>query len=276
MLGLGLEIPYEIIVVDNASGDHSIPYLTDAFGNAEHVRIIAEPENRGYAAGNNKGIEKAKGEYILILNPDILVLPGAIEALLAAYEKHPNAAVIGPQLLNPDRSVQYSCYRFPNTLVPVYRRTILGRLPFAQSTLDWYLMKDWDHSTERTVEWILGACLCFRKSTLDRIGMFDERFFLYFEDVDWCRRAWDAENPVLYWPHARMIHYHQRQSAGSAFWALLTNAVARAHVRSGLKYFWKYRSSQPRRLSHIDEQSAPVQQQMTAPQAYELSRTLQR
>ncbi|MBI4276257.1 glycosyltransferase, partial [Candidatus Uhrbacteria bacterium] len=141
----GLRVPYEVLVVDNASRDHSLSYLRDAFAGQSHVQLIPSGTNAGYAAGNNRGIRAARGEYVLILNPDILVLEGAIDQLLEAYTQHPQAAVVGPQLLNPDRSVQYSCYRFPRLSVPVYRRTVLGHLPFARSTLDWYVMKDMDH-----------------------------------------------------------------------------------------------------------------------------------
>ena len=106
--------------------------------------------------------------------------------------------------------------------------------------MDAYLMKNMDRTREQDVDWVMGSALLIRRELLDRIGPFDERFFMYFEDTDLCRRAWHAGASVTYTPAARLIHYHHRQSRTRYFWEALTNRLARVHIVSGFKYFIKY------------------------------------
>ncbi|PIP17480.1 MAG: glycosyl transferase family 2 [Parcubacteria group bacterium CG23_combo_of_CG06-09_8_20_14_all_35_9] len=234
---LNLELDYEIIVVDNASQDGVGQMIKEQFSEA---KFIAGKVNRGYAAGNNLGIRRSKGKYIMILNPDITVLPQAIEKMFSFLESYPKAAVVGPKLINPDGSTQLSCYHFPSLLVPIYRRTPLGRLPFAKKILRWYQMMDWDHSKRRRVDWLLGACLMIRTSAIEKVGLMDERFFLYFEDIDWCRRFWQAGWEVYYIADAEMVHYYQRLSAEGPGIIGLFKKSTRIHIVSWIKYFAKW------------------------------------
>jgi len=234
---LNIKLNYEMIVVDNASGDGVGEMLTREF---PEVRFIQSPRNGGFAAGNNLGFKQAKGKYIMIVNPDILILTNEIERMATYLENNPEIGLIGPKLLNPDGSTQHSSYYFPTFLIPFYRRTFLGSLPGFKKKVEKYLMADWDHNSNREVDWLLGACLMIRKSAMDRVGYLDERFFMFFEDVDYCRRFWEAGYKVVYFAEAEVVHYHQRPSAGSWWIFGLFNRVTREHIKSWLKYFAKY------------------------------------
>ncbi|MDA2921794.1 glycosyltransferase family 2 protein [Patescibacteria group bacterium AH-259-L07] len=233
-------IAYEIIIVDNNSTDSSKDFLSSLTNNK--LLIINNSKNIGYAAANNQGIKLAKGKYILTLNPDVIVLRESIEKLFEFLEKNSDVAMIGPQLLNPDKSIQYSCCRFPKLYTPAIRRTFLGKLPVLKYELDRYLMLDADHTKIQEVDWLIGAVLMMRKSALDSIGLLDERFFLYFEDVDLARRIKKAGYKVMYYPKSKMYHFHQRlsdvQSGASLF-----SKITWIHIVSALKYFIKWRGN---------------------------------
>ncbi len=232
------ESPYEIIVIDNNSMDGSFEMTREKFS---EVKFLSLDKNYGYAGGNNRGLRAGCGEYLAILNPDILVRAEALSRLIRFMEKNLDVGMIGPKLLNPDGTLQYSCYYFPKPQTPIFRRTVLGHLPFARKEISQYLMTDWAHDEPRDVDWLLGGALFIRRTAYEMIGELDERFFLYFDEVDYAKRMKKARWRVVYFPEAQMIHFHQRESRGS-LWSFLTNKVTRIHVYSGIKYFWKYRS----------------------------------
>lgn len=231
-------VPYEVIVVDNASPDDSQELLATEVPN---VRFLPQTENLGFARGVNVGIAAAQGEFILILNPDIIVLNGAVDRLLDFAHAHPHAAVLAGQLLNPNGSVQDSLFRFYTPFTILARRTPLGMLPFGRRHLQRVLLRDGDRTSARPVDWVLGACMLVRRSALEKVGEMDGRFFLYFEDMDWCRRFWEAGFEVWYVPDARFAHHHKRASAQEAGLFALLQPITRIHIASGIKYFWKYR-----------------------------------
>lgn len=239
------DFSYEIIVVDNNSHDGSQEMVQHEFKN---VRFLALDRNYGYAGGNNRGLRVGSGEFLSILNPDILVRAGALDSLVKFLEENKNIGMVGPKLLNPDGTLQYSCFNFPKPQTPIYRRTILGYLPFAKEEVRRYLMADWTHNVSRDVDWLLGGALIIRRDAYKTVGELDERFFLYFDEVDYARRMHRARWRVVYFPQAAMVHFHQRESAGS-LWSLLTNKVTRIHLYSGIKYFWKYRSDRGKKYS---------------------------
>lgn len=232
-----IAMPHEVIVVDNHSQDSSVTMVQTHF---PEVMLIEAKTNRGYAAGNNIGLRQARGEFVLIINPDIAIFSGAVEAMVGYLEHHTVVAMIGPKLINPDGSTQISCYRFPTPLIPIYRRTPLGRLPWARKPLRKYLMSDWDHASNKEVDWLLGACMLVRRSAIEKVGLMDERFFLYFEDIDWCRRFWKAGYEVHYLADVDLVHYHKRQSAESPGFTGVFSWATRVHIASAIKYFGKY------------------------------------
>ncbi len=233
---VGLKLDYEIIVIDNASQDGTPEMIRKEF---PEVKLIEVEKNRGYTGGNNLGLKQAKGKYILILNPDIVVLEGAIEKMYEFMENHPKIGLLGPKLINPDKSLQETCYRFPKFITPLYRRTFLGKFRFAKKHLDHFLMKDYDRKKARKVDWVQGSCLMARNEAIKEVGLFDEKFFAYFEDVDWCRRFSEKNWEVWYLPEAELVHYHEQASAGGLL--DIFKKSTRIHIVSWLKYFWKYR-----------------------------------
>jgi len=243
ILKVAPKIDYEIIVVDNASTDGSDAIIDKLKTKSQKLKVILNKKNLGFAGGCNVGIKESKGDYILILNPDIVVLENSIEKLYQFMEKNKNVGIAGPKLLNPDKSIQSSCYRFPSWYIPILRRTFLGGLSWAKKKLDYYLMNDFDHQGGKGVDWLLGAALMIRKSMLDKIGLFDERFFLYFEDIDLCRRAKKSGWQVYYYPFSEMFHYYQRTSAKQQGFFSLFSKVTWIHIFSAIKYFWKWKNS---------------------------------
>ncbi len=239
-------LAFEVIVVDNASGDGSAEMVIAEF---PEVRLIRAERNLGYAGGNNLGMKAAVGKYVMIINPDILVAPGSFETLVTFMDAHPDVGIAGPQLLNPDGTVQQSCYRFQTPLIPLYRRTIFGKLPAGKRAVAKYLMEDFDHKTEREVDWLLGGALFVRRTAIDAVGILDESFFLYFEDTDWCRRFWEHGWKVVYVPQSQMVHFHLRASKGGVT-TLFKNKTARVHLQSAVTYFRKYyKKANPRSVA---------------------------
>ncbi len=195
--------PYEIIVVDNASSDGSVQMLEKEF---PEIKLIVSEQNLGFSRGHNLAARAARGKYQFILNPDTEVMPNALDLLVEFAEKHPEVAIIGPKILNPDGSLQYSCRRFPNPTAALFRNTPLGKLfPNNRYTRE-YLMTDWDHSSIREVDWVSGAALFIQREVFERLGGFDEQFFMYCEDMDLCYRAWQAGYKVVYYPEPVIIH----------------------------------------------------------------------
>ena len=234
----GMEKTSQIIVVDNGSSEQCRQMVHQYF---PEVTFITAGRNLGYAAGVNLGLRQATGRYFLILNPDIALLKNDIQTMIDYLDGHPAVGLLGPKLINPDGTSQYTCYRFPQFILPLYRRTFIGHLPFAKRRLANYLMTDWDHASNRAVDWLLGGCLLARRAAVEKVGLFDERFFLYVEDVDWCRRFWQAGYAVVYFAEAEIVHYHQRTSAELSWWRGIWQPTARWHIASWLKYFLKYR-----------------------------------
>ena len=234
-----LSWPYEIVIVDNASADESVELLRSEW---PEIRVISNARNMGLAGGVNVGLKETTGEFRLILNPDIVVLEGAIMSMIEYMEANPAVGILGGKLFSPNGRLQYSCYEFYRPLTVLYRRTWLGKTKNGQQAVRKFLMKDYDHQTPTDVDWLMGACLMVKAKALEQVGGMDENFFLYFEDVDWCRRFWMKGWKVQYLPTAKFSHYHQRTSEHGGLWGLATNWVMREHIKSALKYFWKYRA----------------------------------
>jgi N-acetylglucosaminyl-diphospho-decaprenol L-rhamnosyltransferase len=229
-------IEYEIIVVDNNSKDSSAEKIRSRHPD---ILIVENKINSGMGSGNNTGVKCAKGEYVLILNPDTYLGINAIKKMQAYMKDKPEVGLVGPRLNNHDGSLQFTCMRFPKFYTPLLRRTFLGR--FTPKYISEFLMKDFNHREVKEADWIMGSCLLIRKKIFDNLGGFDDRFFMYFEDTDLCRRIWQAGFKVVYFPPAEGVHDHGRGSADRKWYvAPFTNSLARAHIASWVKYFWKW------------------------------------
>lgn len=232
-----VNLKYEIIVVDNNSNDNIGQILA-----WQHPKVIFIQNNFnvGMGAGNNLGLKKARGKYLVVMNPDTLALPKTLAKLFSYMEANLSVGVVGPKQYNPDKSVQDSCYRWPKILTPFFRRTFLGKMSKKNKELERYLMHDYNKKTIREVDWLLGSCLFMRASALKEVGLFDERFFLYFEDTDLCRRFWEKKWRVVYNPEVEIIHNHNRESARQPWYTFFMSQASRQHVKSWLRYILKW------------------------------------
>lgn len=223
-------VPFEVILVDNLSDDGTSEMVSLSF---PQVRVIHNLCRLGYPSNGNIGIRASVGRYILMLNPDIEVLPCAFDKLTAFMDSHPEVGIAGAKLLNPDGTLQYSCRGYSRPYMPILRGFGLDRVFPRARMFQEYLMSDWDHNSPREVDWILGACLIVRRKAIEQVGLMDERFFLYCDDQDWCYRMWCCGWKVYYVPSAVMVHHHLRDSARHLF-----GKSRRAHIQS---LFWLFR-----------------------------------
>ena len=227
----------EIIVADISSTIETRNVISEF----PSVKSICFKENIGYTKGVNEGIKNSNGDAVLILNSDIIPLKNSIENMYKYLGENSEIGIIGPQLLNFDGTQQISFFRFPSLWTLIYRRTFLGRLSFARNKLDYFTMKDTDHSKPHPVDWLMGSAFMARRKAIDRVGPMDETMFLYMSDVDWPRRFWENGYKVLYYPDSKLYHYHKRDSKGRfGILDILIKKESRWHIIDAIRYFRKY------------------------------------
>jgi GT2 family glycosyltransferase len=229
---------YEIIVSDSDTDEKSEMMMREDYPD---IIYIPFRENVGFQHLVRYAYQKSSGDYILILNGDIIVKKSSIESLFEFVKDNPDVGIAGPQLLNFNDTLQYSCFRYYTPLTIVYRRTFLGKLSFAKKNLDNFLMKDFNHSEIKEVDWIMGSALMTSRKAVEKVGLMDNRFKMYMEDTDWCRRFWENGLKVVYYPYSKMYHYHGRGSTGKNVLAsLFSNRLTWMHIGSAIKFFIKY------------------------------------
>jgi GT2 family glycosyltransferase len=198
----------QVVVVDNNSSDGSVEMVRSEF---PWVTLCANQTNIGYGAAVNRAVKVCVSKYVLVLNSDTILQPGALEALSRYLDQHPRAAVVGPRLVNADGTLQASCYPFPaphDTFLENSTCAIaVGRLirRYVPGIRDLYL-RTWPHNVARVVPWVKGAALAIRREAFDAIGGFDEAFFMYFEDADLCCRIQKAGWEVHFAPVTTVVH----------------------------------------------------------------------
>lgn len=220
----------QVIVVDSASSDGSAAMVAAEF---PWVTLLACPENVGFPRGNNLGIAKADGRYILLLNPDTVVLDEALSKMVAYLDTHPDVGVVGAQLLNGDGTVQSSRRRFPTLTTAFFESTWLEKIA-PPNLLRRYYVRDLPDDQTGDVDWITGACMMLPQPVVAAVGGLDEAYFMYSEELDWCRRIKAAGWRVVYLPTAQVIHYVGKSSE---------QAVVARHInfqRAKLRYFRKF------------------------------------
>lgn len=197
------KVDYEVIVVDNASSDDSVEVIKRDY---PQVILIENKQNQGFAAANNQGIAIARGQYILLLNSDTLIRDQAITKIVSFADAHPGAAVVGCRVLNPDRTLQPTCFMFPSILNMFLSASYLYKIfPkskfFGRERMTW-----WDRSDVREVDVVTGCFMLVKREAVRQVGMMDERFFMYGEETDWCYRLKQAGWKVVFAPVAEIIH----------------------------------------------------------------------
>lgn len=195
----------EIWLVDNSSKDSLALWLKENF---PEVKLIENKWNLGFSKGANQGIRKSQGRYLLLLNPDTKVSEGKLVEMLEFMEKNPEAGLCGPKMVDQKGDLLYSCRSFPDYSTSIFSsQSLLNRI-FPQNPLSKkYLLKDLDRTEVKVVDWLSGSCLFIRRRVLDEVGLLDENFFLFCEDVDLCLRAKKKGWKVFYFPFLTVIHH---------------------------------------------------------------------
>ena len=211
-------LSYEVVVIDNASGDGLVAELART---RPDVRAIQNAANEGFARGVNRGLALAQGECLCLLNPDTVCHPGSLATLVRFVREHPDVGVVAPKLLDPDGAVQFSCRRFPTNWTGLFNRySLLTRLFPNNRYSRHYLMTDFDHESQRDVDWLTGACMVTRRDVVDKVGGLDPAYFLWNEDVDWCHCMHDAGYRVVYDPAATVMHVVGASQASVPLWLI--------------------------------------------------------
>lgn len=236
-------VEYEIIVTDSEAEEGTAGLLAAKY---PEVIYIAHEKNVGFSKIVNSAIEKARGDYFFIINADIILKnEKSLIDMIDYLEKREDTGVAGPKLLNIGGSIQQSHFREYTPLTILARRTLFGKTSLGKKYLGRFSYKDKAGGLNKPleVEWLMGSALLLERKRLEKIGgKFDERFFMYFEDADLCRRFREAGLKVVYYPLAEMTHYHGKASVGGkGIFDIFGNRLTRVHIASYLKYLWKWR-----------------------------------
>lgn len=199
----------EQVVVDNASTDGSVELIETRHPD---VRLIASDRNLGFGAANNLGFRQVRGRFVLLLNPDAELRPGALETLVAFLDRHPDVGVVGPRLRFPDGSVQPSRRRFPTLATLLIESAAPSRWWDGWPALRRFYVADRPDDQTQDVDWLVGAALLIRREALEGIGGFDERFFMYSEELDLARRIRERGWRLVYHPAAEVVHHEGKSS----------------------------------------------------------------
>jgi N-acetylglucosaminyl-diphospho-decaprenol L-rhamnosyltransferase len=228
------ELSVEVIVVDNASSDGSPEMVRAEF---PQVRLIVNAENRGFTAANNQGLAIGQGRYLLLLNPDTEVVGEALRTMVRYMDAHPETGVLGPQLRYPDGSLQSSRRRFPTLATALVESTVVQEWWADNRLVRRYTMADTPDDAIQPVDWVVGACLLVRRQAYEQVGGLDEGFFMYSEELDWCKRVKEVGWKVVYLPTATVVHHKGKSSE---------QVVPARHIyfqSSKVRYFRKHHGS---------------------------------
>jgi hypothetical protein len=227
----------EAVVVDNASADGT---LAEVRAHAPWARVVETGGNLGYAKAVNRGLRESSGEFVLVLNPDCVVGEGALAGLHAWMRAHPRCAIAGPRILNTDGTVEFSARSFPNHLTFLFNRYSLAtRLWPGNPWSRRYLLSDWDHASDRPVDWVSGACMFVRRAAVAEVGGMDEAYFMFNEDVDWCHAMKRAGWSVDFAAAAEVTHH-----IGASKGRVADRVILERH-RGMIHYFRKYHPTNP-------------------------------
>jgi hypothetical protein len=237
-------LTHEMVVVDNGSTDESVEIVRTL---APETRIVRNPANLGVARARNQGMAATTGRRILFFDSDADMRPGSLVEMLGFLDDHPRAGVVGPQLVSPDGTVQFSCRRFPTIQGKIVRQ-LPPRLGAMAPLIADEEMQDLDRTTPHPVDYVIGACQLIRREVFETVGLLDERMFYGPEDVDFCLRAWKAGWEVYYVPSAVVVHHEQR----------VARRLSVLTLRHGMAlgyYFWKHRYlwRRPRLVSRVSD-----------------------
>lgn len=229
-------IEYEIIVSSNSCYDkQKQEFLTKEMPG---IRWVFNEYNKGFAGGMNKGILASAGEVIAITNPDVTLSKGSMRNILDYFAAHKNIGMAGPRIVDENENLQDSCRRFmkpAELFFRVYKRLFTGK--------DVLLDHRFDYRSIQPVDWVIGAFMIVRREALTKVGLLDENYFLYVEDMDWCKRFWDCGFEIVYFPQIEIVYKGDRKSLSSLISNKLPNKYSYYHIKSYLRFLWKNKFS---------------------------------
>ncbi|MFA4967502.1 MAG: glycosyltransferase family 2 protein [Candidatus Margulisiibacteriota bacterium] len=226
---------YEIIVVDNASEDGSKEMVRQKY---PQVKLMANDRNQGFAKASNQAIKVSSGSYVVLLNNDMVLSNNAFELMVEKLKSDAKIGALTCKIFEKDgKTVQRNCRAFPSLIGTMFgRASLLSRLFPNNPVTRKNLLSDWDYNSPRSVDWVSGACLMVRKEIIDKVGLLDENFFIYWEDTDWCRRIRDKGWEIWFLPQGRMIHF---TGSGGGQRSLWVESFTIYHLHRGAFYYFK-------------------------------------
>jgi len=239
---------FKVIVIDNSCNEKNAHILREGLREYKNIDLVINEKNSGYPKAHNDVKDKIEGEYVMILNPDILLKDKNSLAKIVAYmEVNPEIGILGPKQIDDNKNIAMSVRAFPKFHVQVARRTFLRNLPILKNKVAYDEMRHLDYSQIQDVDWLQSSCVIIRKDLWDKIGGFNDDYFLFMSDAEICADAWRSGFRVVYYPEVQVYADGRRVSAGG-FKIFFKNWVLRQHVKDSLKYrmnnFWK---SDPRK-----------------------------
>lgn len=242
------DLDYELIVADGATEDDTKMMMREDFAD---VIFVPHKDNVGFGAMVNACIDKAVGEYIFFINFDTVLESDTVEKFIAFMDAHPEIGLAGPRQKNFNGKYENTRFRFYQPQTILYRRTFLKQFAFAKKHLASFEMEDIHSEKPYSVEWVIGSAMFVRRSAMEKVGKMDSRFFMYMEDVDWCRRFWEKGYIVCYNPQITMYHFYGKGSAKGGLLGIFFNKLTWVHISSGIKYFRKYQNKQVPQIAKL-------------------------
>lgn len=230
-------LKFDVWVIDNQSFDNSIEMIREKYPN---TILIKNENNVGFAQANNQAINKSSSEFVMLLNPDTIVDKDVLDGLIGYLEGHPDVGAAGPMLLNPDGTLQESAYPEPTLWREFWRLFHLDLFKH----LGTYPMAEWNHSDLRDVDVLMGACFLVRRKVLDQVGLLDENFFMYSEEVDFCKRIRDFGWRIVWFPTVKVIHFGGQSTSQvqqEMFLQLYQGKIQYFRKHNSLAVVWAYK-----------------------------------
>lgn len=242
-------VKHEVFVADSEAQPGTREMMQHDFS---EIGYIAFPDNVGYARLVNAGLEAASGDPILVMNADTVLTEGSVQTLMRYLKEHPDVGIVGPRLEYMNGKHQPSAFRYYAPMTILARRTPYGKTPagkreLARFTLQDVIAEPIADMQPTPVDWLMGSVLLIRRKALEEVGHLDTRYFMYMEDVDWCRSFWEKGWEVVWVPNARVVHVHGKGSKKhNPVVDIFVNKLARTHAKSAVKYFKKFGTDVPR------------------------------
>ncbi len=206
--------------------------------------VLLREKNYGFGHSNNRAVQEVDAKYLFFLNPDtVLVEEDVLDRLYAFMEERPQTGILAPRICHFSGELQETCRRFPVWYMPLVQRTRFAKTTLGSRYAEKFLMRDVNHDKLRMIDWAQGSALMMSKDFFEELQGFDDQFWMYFEDIDLCRRSWEKGRPVYYHGGITLHHAYGKASdaPGGIVKNVLTNRAAREHIKSWLKYMWKWR-----------------------------------